>query len=96
LETDVIVSTKSRVIRKKLCFVGILKAADKMSRIRIRIQIGNPMCGSKDPDPSQNVTELDVGTLIYYLLFLCFEFAENSIWHCGNIHGQDLGGFELR
>ncbi len=64
------------------------------SRIRIRIQIHNLVCGSKDPDPSQNVKELEVGTLIYYssvsnLQITVFNIVQNK-------HGQDLGGLELR
>jgi hypothetical protein len=34
-----------------------LKAADEKSRTRIR----NPVCGYKDPDPSQNVTDPEHG-----------------------------------
>jgi hypothetical protein len=55
-----IVSTViSKRLRKKTFFVGILKANDEKSRIRSRIQIRirNPFHGSKDLDPSQNVTE---------------------------------------
>jgi hypothetical protein len=49
------VSNKQRNIGKKnLFFVGISKAADKKSIIRIR----NPVYGSKDPDPYQNITDL--------------------------------------
>jgi hypothetical protein len=47
------VSNKQRNIGKKnLFFVGISKAADKKSMIRIR----NPVYGSKDPDPSHHVS----------------------------------------
>ncbi len=42
---------------KKLILVGIEKATDEKSRIRIRIQILNSVYGSKDPDLSQTVTD---------------------------------------
>ncbi len=55
--TDANLPTVSTVIRKKKNFVSILKATDKKSRIRIRY----PVFGSKhlDPDPSQNLTDLE-------------------------------------
>jgi hypothetical protein len=43
----------SKKTGKKLFFVCILKAPDENSRIQIR----NPVYGSKDPNPSQNVTD---------------------------------------
>ncbi len=65
-------------LRKNLFLVGILKATDEKSRIRIR----NPVYGFKDPDPSQNVTDPEhckgnpshvkilLRTIMYY--FHCF------------------------
>ncbi len=44
---------KQKKMGKNLFFVGNLKAIDEKSRIRIR----NPLYGSKDPSPSENVTD---------------------------------------
>jgi hypothetical protein len=55
LKTDVNVSTvcnKQKTL-KNLFLVGIFKATDEKSRIKIR----NPVYGSKDPDPSKKVTD---------------------------------------
>ncbi len=45
------VSNKLKKLRKNLFFVGVLRAIDEKSRIR------DPVYGSKDPDPFQNVTD---------------------------------------
>jgi hypothetical protein len=51
---------KQKTLGKKLFFYGILIATYKgMIRIRIQIRIRNPVYGSKDPDPYQNVTDPD-------------------------------------
>ncbi len=47
------VRNKLKSIEKTLFFVGILKATAKKRKIRIR----NPVDGSEDPDPYQNVTD---------------------------------------
>jgi hypothetical protein len=52
LKTDVNVPTVSNK-QKNLLFVGILKVTDEQGRIQIR----NQLYGSKDPEPSQNVTD---------------------------------------
>jgi hypothetical protein len=50
--TTVSTGTGNNQEKKNLIFVSILKITEKMSRIRIR----NLVYGSKNPDPSQNVT----------------------------------------
>ncbi len=44
-------SNKKKKLRKKLIYVGMLKATDENSMIRIRIR------KSVDPDPYQNATD---------------------------------------
>jgi hypothetical protein len=56
VETDVnvhTVSNKRKNLEKKTYFVGILKSTNEKSWIPIR----DPLYGSKDPDPYQNVTD---------------------------------------
>jgi hypothetical protein len=43
--------------KKRLFFVGILKDTEGKSRVRIRYSL--VPCGSEDPDPYQNVTDLE-------------------------------------
>jgi hypothetical protein len=59
--TDVNVLPVSNKQNLEKNFVDILKANEEKSRIRsrIKIRIRNPFYGSKDPDPSQNVTEAE-------------------------------------
>ncbi len=51
LQVSTLLSKK--ILTKTRFFVGILKATDKKSKIRIRSLV----YGSKDPDPSRNVTD---------------------------------------
>jgi hypothetical protein len=57
MKTHVKVPTESYKQKKlrNIFFVGLLKANDEKSRMRIRICI--IVYGSKDPDPSKNVTD---------------------------------------
>ncbi len=60
LRTDGNVDTESNKqynVLKTVFLVDILKVVDEKSRIRIRISILIPGYGSKDLDPSQNVTD---------------------------------------
>jgi hypothetical protein len=51
------VPTESTVISKEGSLMSAWK--DAMSRILVRIRICKPEHGSKDPDPSQNVTDTE-------------------------------------
>jgi hypothetical protein len=55
---------------KNLFFVGILKATEEKSRIRIR----NPVCGPEDPDPYQNVMDPERWTLGHFIMECFFVY----------------------
>ncbi len=81
---------RQKNLKKYLFFVGILKAADKKSRILILITLYE----SKDPDPFQNVTDrVELRWILSPFIFpLCNYFCvviSNTVHHAGAAAGGE-------